>query len=174
MDDQPGVSPEDVHTVAFSNPARGHRGYHRDEVDALLERVEATLRNPAALGVTTAEIQNVTFSKPPIGRRGYNEDEVDVLLGRVAAELARRTGQPGQEATGPRHLKPSNESTVDKSVAHMGAFLAEFGNHADVTWRAPLVIGLLFLFLGFAVHPAFLAVAGLFFVWAAFAWRLDW
>lgn len=174
MDDQPGVSPEDVHTVAFSNPARGRRGYHQDEVDALLARVEATLRNPAAPAVTAAEIHDVTFSKPPIGRRGYNEDEVDAFLGRVATELARRTGQPVQEPAGPRHLKPSNDSAVEKSIAHIGAFLAEFGNHGDVTWRAPLVIGLLFLFLGFAVHPAFLVVAGLFFVWAACAWRFDW
>jgi DivIVA domain-containing protein len=35
--------PADVHNVAFSKPPIGKRGYHEDEVDAFLERVEAEL-----------------------------------------------------------------------------------------------------------------------------------
>lgn len=91
---RPAVTPEDAHNVAFSKSARGKRGYHEDEVDGFLERIEAALRDPAATGgVTPADLRNVTFSKPPIGMRGYNKDEVDEFLGRVEIELARRTGQ---------------------------------------------------------------------------------
>ncbi|MDQ3763252.1 MAG: DivIVA domain-containing protein [Actinomycetota bacterium] len=37
------LMPADVHNVAFSKPPIGKRGYHEDEVDAFLERVEAEL-----------------------------------------------------------------------------------------------------------------------------------
>jgi DivIVA domain-containing protein len=184
-DEGPGVTAEDIHAVAFSHPARGHRGYHEVEVDALLERVEATLRDPTVSGdVTSADIRNVTFSKPPIGKRGYNEEEVDALLGRVAIELARR-GDPGHGAPqdfsgtpdlGPRHLKPSNESTARKILDHVGAIVAELSpnNHTRFTWRTPLVIGLVFLVLGFAVHPAYLVVGVGLLICSALAWRFSW
>jgi DivIVA domain-containing protein len=89
--ERPVVTAVDVHTVAFCKPPFGKRGYNEEEVDALLERVEATLRDPTATdGVTPADIHNVAFSKPPIGKRGYNEDEVDAFLDRVEIELTRR------------------------------------------------------------------------------------
>jgi DivIVA domain-containing protein/excisionase family DNA binding protein len=66
------VTPQDIHDVAFSKPAIGHRGYDEDEVDEFLGRVEKTLCDPtASAGVTSAEIDIVSFAKPPIGRRGY-------------------------------------------------------------------------------------------------------
>ncbi len=37
------LMPADVHNVAFSKPPIGKRGYHEDEVDVFLERVEAEL-----------------------------------------------------------------------------------------------------------------------------------
>ncbi|HEX8933215.1 MAG TPA: DivIVA domain-containing protein [Pseudonocardiaceae bacterium] len=37
------LMPADVHNIAFSKPPIGKRGYHEDEVDAFLERVEAEL-----------------------------------------------------------------------------------------------------------------------------------
>ena len=84
------LTAEEVHTVAFSKPALFKRGYNEDEVDALLERVEATLRDPTAkYGPTSADLHNVVFSKPPIGKRGYNEDEVNAFLDRVKIEFAR-------------------------------------------------------------------------------------
>jgi DivIVA domain-containing protein len=181
-----GVTAEDIHAVAFSHPARGHRGYNEDDVDALLERIEATLRDPTVSGaVTSADIHNVTFSKPPIGKRGYDEVEVDALLGRVAIELGRR-GDPGQTGaqqglggtpdSGPRHLKPSNESTARKILDHVGAFVAELSpnNHTRFTWRTPLAIGLVFLLLGFAVHPAYLVVGVGLLICSALAWRFSW
>jgi DivIVA domain-containing protein len=41
--------PEPERQPAFSDASRG-RGYHRDEVDAFVDRVEATLRDPTARG----------------------------------------------------------------------------------------------------------------------------
>jgi DivIVA domain-containing protein len=92
------ISPDVVHNVAFSKTVRGERGYNEAEVDAVLERVEAALRDPTATGgVTPSDLDNVAFSKPPIGKRGYNEREVDAFLDRVKVELTRRVAGPGPE-----------------------------------------------------------------------------
>jgi DivIVA domain-containing protein len=81
----------DVHDVAFSRPPMFKRGYHEDEVDALLERIEAALRDPTGRsGITSAELDDVSFSKPPMGKRGYNSEEVDAFLERVRIEFTRR------------------------------------------------------------------------------------
>jgi DivIVA domain-containing protein len=85
------LTPEQVRHVAFSKPPLFKRGYSEDEVDAFLDRAEATLRDPTALGALTAtDLHNVAFSKPPIGKRGYNEDEVDAFVDLVRIELSRR------------------------------------------------------------------------------------
>jgi DivIVA domain-containing protein len=96
----PKVSrPEQVHNVAFSEASRSQGAYHRDEVDAFLRRVEATLRDPTARSAVTPEdLHAVAFSKPPIGQRGYNEVEVDTFLSLVRIELSRRSsGQRPEE-----------------------------------------------------------------------------
>jgi DivIVA domain-containing protein len=181
----PVVAPEDVHNVAFSKSARGKSGYNEDEVDGYLERIEATLRDPAATGgVTPTDIRNVAFSKPPVGRRGYDEDEVDEFLGRVEIELARRTGQrPAQDFSattdlGPRHLRHSDESTQQGILGHILAFRGELREHGGNawTWRAPLVIGFLGVGVGCLppINPIFLVVGVSFLIWAAFAWRFGW
>ena len=38
-----GLTPADVHNVAFSKPPIGKRGYNEDEVDAFLDLIEAEL-----------------------------------------------------------------------------------------------------------------------------------
>jgi DivIVA domain-containing protein len=82
---------EQVHHVAFSKPPLFKRGYNEDEVDAFLEAVEATLRDPTVTrALTPADLHNVVFSKPPIGRRGYNEDEVNAFVDLVKIEIGRR------------------------------------------------------------------------------------
>jgi DivIVA domain-containing protein len=85
------LTPEQVHNVAFSKPPLFKRGYSEDEVDAFLDRVESTLRDPIAFGALTPDdLHNVAFSRPPIGKRGYNEDEVDAFVELVLIELSRR------------------------------------------------------------------------------------
>jgi DivIVA domain-containing protein len=96
---RPVVTPNNVHDISFSDASRG-RGYRRDEVDAFVDRVEATLRDPTATGgVTPADLDDVAFSKPPIGKLGYSEGEVDAFLDRVKAELRGRV--PGQRPEEP-------------------------------------------------------------------------
>jgi DivIVA domain-containing protein len=87
-----GLTAADVRNVAFGKPPLGKRGYHEDEVDALLDRIHAKLLNPSDTSLTAADIHGHAFSKPPWGKRGYNEDEVDALLDRVEAELRRLGG----------------------------------------------------------------------------------
>ncbi len=93
-----GLTAEQVHSVAFSKPPIGKRGYNEDEVDAFLDRVEAALRDPTGCALTAEQVRNVAFSKPPMGMRGYNEDEVDGFLELVEAQIQSgpgRSPQPG-------------------------------------------------------------------------------
>jgi DivIVA domain-containing protein len=81
------LTAEQVRNVAFSKPPLGKRGYNEDEVDALLDLVEAALQDPTRRTLTSEQVRNVAFSKPPFGKRGYNEDEVDEFLGLVEEQL---------------------------------------------------------------------------------------
>lgn len=86
------LTADEVHNVAFSKPPPFKRGYDEDDVDAFLERVETTLRDPSAAGgLKPADLHGLTFSKPPIGKRGYNEEEVDSFLRLIEIELNRRS-----------------------------------------------------------------------------------
>ncbi len=89
-----GLTAEQVHNVAFSNPPIGQRGYNEDEVDAFLDLVEVALRDPTGRALTAEQVRSVAFSKPPIGKRGYNEDEVDGFLELVEAQIRSAPGQP--------------------------------------------------------------------------------
>jgi DivIVA domain-containing protein len=84
-----GLTPQDVRNVKFDRPPLGSRGYHCDEVDAFLDRVEAALAGTESM--TASDVRDVKFNKPPLfARRGYDEDQVDAFLDRVEAELATR------------------------------------------------------------------------------------
>lgn len=62
------------------------RGYKVDEVDAFLDRVEATLAGePVGSPVTADEVDDVVFR---VRFGGYDEWQVDVYLDRVARQLA--------------------------------------------------------------------------------------
>ena len=62
------------------------RGYKVDEVDAFLDRVEATLAgDPVGAPVTGQEVHDVVFR---VRFGGYDEWQVDVYLDRVARQLA--------------------------------------------------------------------------------------
>ncbi|WP_304413325.1 DivIVA domain-containing protein [Mycobacterium sp. URHB0044] len=186
-EERPEVKPDDVHDLAFSTATTGRRGYHQEEVDAFLDRVEATLRYPAASGgITAADMRNVAFSKPPLGRPGYHEDEVDAFLDLVARQMERRSGQPSAvdrtqkdppnfsatTGVGLRHLTHSDESTARRILREIYRCWVELGSsHSVVTWRSPLVLGSASVLLGFATHPTCFALAALLFLWAFAAWR---
>ncbi|HEY1177081.1 MAG TPA: DivIVA domain-containing protein, partial [Phytomonospora sp.] len=61
------------------------RGYKVDEVDAFLDRVEATLEGqPIGPPVASQEVDDVVFR---VRFGGYDEWQVDVYLDRVARQL---------------------------------------------------------------------------------------
>ncbi len=71
------------------------RGYKVDEVDAFLDRVEATLNGAAAAPVTAQDVHDVVFR---VRFGGYDEWQVDLHLDRVErqiAELEERVAPPG-------------------------------------------------------------------------------
>ncbi len=83
---EPKLTASDVRNIAFHRPPRGRRGYQESQVDAFLDRIEATLMGQDNL--TSKDIRDVKFSRPIIGRRGYDETEVDGFLGRVEQQLS--------------------------------------------------------------------------------------
>ncbi|MET9228126.1 DivIVA domain-containing protein [Lentzea sp. NPDC003310] len=84
--DAPKLTAADIRNVAFHRPPRGRRGYQESQVDAFLDRVEATLLGQDNL--TAKDVRDVRFSRPLIGRRGYDETEVDSFLGQLEQQLS--------------------------------------------------------------------------------------
>ncbi|MDX8034770.1 DivIVA domain-containing protein [Lentzea sp. BCCO 10_0856] len=84
--DEPKITAADIRKIAFHRPPRGRRGYQESQVDAFLDRIEATLLGQDNL--TGKDIRDVRFSRPLIGRRGYDETEVDAFLGQIEQQLA--------------------------------------------------------------------------------------
>jgi DivIVA domain-containing protein len=90
------LGPDEIRNADFGRPPLGRRGYDGDEVDAFLERVEATLRGQDDL--SAAQVSRVTFGKAPRGGRVYSEIEVDMLLDRVEETLQWREKNLVQQA----------------------------------------------------------------------------
>jgi DivIVA domain-containing protein len=75
------------------------RGYKVDEVDAFLDRVEATLAgDPLGAPVTAQEVHDVVFR---VRFGGYDEWQVDLHLDRVERQLADAEERAGAFARGP-------------------------------------------------------------------------
>ncbi|MBB3663677.1 MULTISPECIES: DivIVA domain-containing protein [Prauserella salsuginis group] len=87
------ITADEARTIAFPDSGFGRRGYAKHEVDALIDRVVATLSDEDDL--TAAEVHHSQFARPPIGKRGYDEKSVDEFLDRVEDTLLARTGVTG-------------------------------------------------------------------------------
>lgn len=92
------LTPADIRNKKF-HTVRLRPGYNEEDVDALLDRIEATLvaleggprKGPL---ITAEEIRNSRFRTTRMSP-GYREDEVDDFLDTVIADLAGRgLGQP--------------------------------------------------------------------------------
>jgi DivIVA domain-containing protein len=79
------MSPDDVRDVTFSLALISKNAYDEAEVDAFLDRIEATLRGTDFL--TATDVRDVAFTHPGLGRRGYTKDEVDEFLDKAASTL---------------------------------------------------------------------------------------
>lgn len=82
------LTPLVVDVVTFDRAPLGRRGYHEDQVDEYLDRVQATLAGTDNL--TAQEVREVVFDAAPLIRRGYHEDQVDDFLDLVITELDNR------------------------------------------------------------------------------------
>ena len=74
----------------------GRPNYWPSDVDAFIDRIEATLDGTAAPGqaVTAADVKNSRFGSTR--RKGYDMRAVDDALDAYAAQLASRTSPPPQ------------------------------------------------------------------------------
>ncbi|AHH94158.1 hypothetical protein GCM10010174_04350 [Kutzneria viridogrisea] len=79
------LGPDDVRDVTFSLALISKNAYDEAEVDAFLDRIEATLRGSDDLAAR--HVREVTFSSPSLGRRGYAKEEVDAFLSQVVQTL---------------------------------------------------------------------------------------
>ncbi|WP_305082696.1 MULTISPECIES: DivIVA domain-containing protein [unclassified Nocardia] len=81
------LTADDVHRMRFSPAPVGHRGYHRDEVDAFLDLVAATLTHDGPGSLTIADVKSVRFTEARLGTRGYHREEVDAFLDLVVTAI---------------------------------------------------------------------------------------
>jgi DivIVA domain-containing protein len=81
----PQLTPEVIRNVTLHRPPLGERGYVEEEVDAFLDRVEATLRGADTL--TAQDVHEVRFHELPPDRGGYDQNEVEALLDLVEERL---------------------------------------------------------------------------------------
>ncbi|KUP98000.1 DivIVA domain-containing protein [Thermobifida cellulosilytica] len=123
------LTSSDVRDKRFS-PSRMRLGYVQEDVDALLRRVEATLRaleqgtRPTKV-ITASDVMRSQF-RTTVMRPGYDEEEVDAFLDEIAetlrgfglysqqlrtgkhsAEYFRRTAPPPREPVSPR-MRPED------------------------------------------------------------------
>ncbi|SDD03789.1 DivIVA domain-containing protein [Actinokineospora iranica] len=82
------LSPKVVREVTFDKAPFGRRGYHEDQVDAFLDRIEDALAGGEPL--TAQEVREVVFDAAPLVKRGYHEEQVDEFLDTIAVELEAR------------------------------------------------------------------------------------
>ena len=93
--------PDDVRDVAFRRSGLVRRGYDRRQVDAFLDRIEATLRGPVTKPVTSRDLVTVTFRRVPAGRSGYDCGQVDDFLQDVAPAIFSTGRATSASATAP-------------------------------------------------------------------------
>ncbi|WP_424184239.1 DivIVA domain-containing protein [Actinokineospora sp. G85] len=81
------LTPEAVQAVTFDKAPFGRRGYHEDQVDSFLDRVENALSGGEPM--TAADVLEAEFDAAPLVRRGYHEGQVDEFLDQVAEHFER-------------------------------------------------------------------------------------
>jgi DivIVA domain-containing protein len=106
---------DEVRQAVFRKPPLGKRGYDPDQVDALMQRIAATLDGFDSL--TADEVHDVVFRKPRPPERGYREDEVDAMLDIVTSTLRDRAdGGPQPPAVGAQNTEPLSGYQVRQAV----------------------------------------------------------
>jgi DivIVA domain-containing protein len=94
MEQRTTLTPAEVRSVTFDKAPIGKRGYDEKQVDAFLDRVEATLSGTDQL--TAEDVRSVVFADAPRIKRGYHEDQVDDFLDVIVDALELRERRPAK------------------------------------------------------------------------------
>jgi DivIVA domain-containing protein len=109
--EQKTLTPAEVRSVTFDKAPLGKRGYDEKQVDAFLDRVEATLAGTDQL--TADDVRSVVFADAPRIKRGYHEDQVDDFLDVIVMAFESRERRPPKRPppsrTPPRRLPAAME-----------------------------------------------------------------
>jgi DivIVA domain-containing protein len=146
------LTPDQIRNVAFSSPPIGQRGYNEQEVDALLDAIEAAVRDPTGHPLTAEQIRNVAFSKPPLGKRGYREDDVDAFLSRVEQQLRAHQGDSAA------YPPPVGAADIPVAIRPQPGSLYQFGV-VQRRGRARRIVSTLIGIVGLAAALALAGVA---------------
>lgn len=112
------LTPMVVDCVTFDRAPLGRRGYHEDQVDDFLDRVQATLAGTDSL--TAQDVRGAEFDPAPLMRRGYHEDQVDEFLDLVVEELSRREARAVPPKRAPlSQPTPSPAPAIAHAPAHV-------------------------------------------------------
>jgi DivIVA domain-containing protein len=111
------LSPETVRAIVFDKAPIGKPGYHEEQVDDFLDKVESALEGTGSL--TARQVRKAVFDTASRIKRGYHEDQVDAFLDLVADEFDKRAAEVPQAATPPATPLPVRNGT---SAAASSAF----------------------------------------------------
>jgi DivIVA domain-containing protein len=126
-----GLTPADVHNVAFSKPPIGKRGYNEDEVDAFLDLIEAELARlleenndlrqqveqlDQQLDAARTDLDNARTAAPPVVPRGP-EDMPSRRLSTVPPPSSMEETTPGGMGGGDHHVQAAKVLGLAQEMA---------------------------------------------------------
>ncbi|QBI52122.1 DivIVA domain-containing protein [Streptomonospora litoralis] len=115
------LTPADIRSKQF-NTVRLRAGYNEDDVDVLLDRVEATLVGlqggpRSGPPITAEEVEGAKFRTTRLSP-GYDEEEVDHFLDVVAADLRAHGLVRPSEAAWPETARPLQAPQAPRNPRH--------------------------------------------------------
>ena len=126
-----GLTPADVHNVAFSKPPIGKRGYNEDEVDAFLDLIEAELARlleenndlrqqveqlDQQLDAARTDLDNARSAPAPVAPRGP-EDLPSRRLSTVPPPSSMEETTPGGMGGGDHHVQAAKVLGLAQEMA---------------------------------------------------------
>ena len=126
-----GLTPADVHNVAFSKPPIGKRGYNEDEVDAFLDLIEAELARlleenndlrqqveqlDQQLDAARTDLDNARSAPTPVVSRGP-EDLPSRRLSTVPPPSSMEETTPGGMGGGDHHVQAAKVLGLAQEMA---------------------------------------------------------
>jgi DivIVA domain-containing protein len=127
------LTPDSVRNVTFRNVKRGKNGYDIAEVDAFLDRLEATLRG--ADNLTAREILQVEFSPRRRGQPGYAKEDVDDFLDTAAVTMRKEIPARPQRPQRDRQREPAAAPSPSQESGYDADQVDTFFDRVQATLR---------------------------------------